>query len=66
METFHAPAAVLKIGDHIIQVPLDWYIVIGEKDHGDPEIVPIMNINDRGFSAFALILLVVLGWTFSH
>ena len=53
METFHAPAAVLKIGDHVIQVPLDWYIVIGEKDHGDPEIVPIMNINDRGFSAFA-------------
>lgn len=52
METFHAPAAVLKIGDHVIQVPLDWYIVIGEKDHGDPEIVPIMNINDRGFSAF--------------
>jgi hypothetical protein len=54
METFHAPAAVLKIGNHIIQVPLDWYIVIGEKEHGDPEIVPIMNINDRGFSAFVL------------
>lgn len=54
METFHAPAAVLKIGEHIIQVPLDWYIVIGEKEHGDPEIVPIMNINDRGFSAFVL------------
>jgi hypothetical protein len=52
METFHAPAAVLKIGDSVVQVPLDWYIVIGEKDHGDPEIVPIMNINDRGFSAF--------------
>ena len=54
METFHAPAAVLKIGEHIIQVPLDWYIVIGEKEHGDPESVPIMNINDRGFSAFVL------------
>jgi hypothetical protein len=54
METFHAPAAVLKIGEHIIQVPLDWYVVIGEKEHGDPEIVPIMNINDRGFSAFVL------------
>lgn len=52
METFHAPAAVLKIGEYVIQVPLDWYIVIGEKEHGDPEIVPIMNINDRGFSAF--------------
>lgn len=54
METFHAPAAVLKIGEYIIQVPLDWYVVIGEKEHGDPEIVPIMNINDRGFSAFVL------------
>jgi hypothetical protein len=52
METFHAPAAVLKIGENIIQVPLDWYVVIGEPDHGDPEIVPIMQINDRGFSAF--------------
>ena len=52
METFHAPAAVLKIGEHVIQVPLDWYVVIGEKEFGDPEIVPIMNINDRGFSAF--------------
>ena len=52
METFHSPAAVLKIGQHIIQVPLDWHVVIGEKEHGDPEIVSIMNINDRGFSAF--------------
>lgn len=52
METFYAPAAVLRIGESIIQVPLDWYIVIGEKEHGDPEIVPIMNVNDRGFSAF--------------
>jgi hypothetical protein len=52
METFHAPAAVLKIGEYHVQVPLDWYVVIGEKDHGDPEIVPIMNINDRGFSSF--------------
>ena len=54
METFHAPAAVLRIGEYTIQVPLDWHIVIGEPDHGDPEIVPIMNINDRGFSAFTL------------
>lgn len=52
METFHAPAAVLRIGDSVVQVPLDWFIVIGEKEHGDPEIVPIMNINDRGFNAF--------------
>ena len=52
METFHAPAAVLRIGDDAIQIPLDWHIVIGEPDHGDPEIVPIMHINDRGFSAY--------------
>ena len=52
METFHAPAAVLRIGKYTVQVPLDWHVVIGEPDHGDPEIVPIMNINDRGFSAF--------------
>ena len=52
METFHAPAAVLKIGNSVIQVPLDWHVVIGESDHGDPEVLPIMHINDRGFSAF--------------
>lgn len=52
METFHAPAAVLRIGNNVIQVPLDWHVVIGEPDHGDPEVLSIMHINDRGFSAF--------------
>jgi hypothetical protein len=27
-------------------------VVIGESDHGDPEVLPIMHINDRGFSAY--------------
>ena len=35
LESFNAPAAVLEIGGHTIQMPLDWSIVIGEKEIGD-------------------------------
>jgi hypothetical protein len=44
---------VLKIGEHTIRMPVDWQILIGEKDFGDLEVVPLTSINDRGFSAFA-------------
>jgi len=52
MESFNAPAAVLQIGDHQIQMPLDWSVIIGDPECGEPEIVPIMTINDRGFHTF--------------
>ena len=52
LENFYSPAAVLKIGPYQIEMPLDWSIVIGEPDHGDPEVVPIMSLNDRGFKTF--------------
>ena len=52
LESFSAPAAVLKIGDNTIQMPLDWSIIIGEPELGEPEVVPIMSVNDRGFKAF--------------
>jgi len=44
---------VLKIGNHIVKMPVDWQLLIGEKDVGDLEVVPLTSINDRGFSAFA-------------
>ena len=53
MESFNSPALVLKIGDHVIKMPVDWQLLIGEKDVGDLEVVPLTSINDRGFSAFA-------------
>mgnify|MGYP003334910645 FL=1 len=52
LESFSAPAAVLKIGEYTIQMPLDWSIIIGEPELGEPEVVPIMSVNDRGFKAF--------------
>jgi hypothetical protein len=52
LESFNSPALVLKIGEHVIKMPVDWQILIGEKDSGDLEVVPLTSINDRGFSAF--------------
>jgi hypothetical protein len=52
LESFNSPALVLKIGDDIIRMPVDWQILIGEHDLGDLEVVPLTSINDRGFSAF--------------
>lgn len=53
LESFNSPALVLKIGQHIIKMPIDWQLLIGEPDLGDLEVVPLTSINDRGFSAFA-------------
>lgn len=52
LESFSAPALVLKIGDKAIRMPVDWQILIGEKEHGDLETLPLTSINDRGFNAF--------------
>jgi hypothetical protein len=53
LESFNAPALVLQIADKTIKMPVDWQILIGEKDHGDLETLPLTSINDRGFSAFS-------------
>jgi hypothetical protein len=52
LESFNSPALVLKIGEHKIKMPVDWQILIGEKDHGDLETLPLTSINDRGFNAY--------------
>ena len=53
LESFNSPALVLKIGEHEIQMPVDWQMLIGEHDLGDLEVVPLTSLNDRGFSAYA-------------
>jgi hypothetical protein len=53
LESFNSPALVLRIGPHTIKMPVDWQVLIGEKDFGDLEVVPLTSINDRGFSVFA-------------
>lgn len=52
LESFNSPALVLRVGDSVIKMPLDWQILIGEPDFGDLETVPLTSINDRGFKAF--------------
>ena len=54
LEIFNAPAAVLKIGNSTFKVPIDWSIVICDSEVGEPEVIPITALNDRGFSAFTL------------
>ena len=53
LESFNSPALVLKIGNAVLKMPMDWQLLIGEPDLGDLEVVPLTSINDRGFSAFA-------------
>ena len=53
LESFNSPALVLRIGEHVVRMPVDWQILIGEPDLGDLEVLPLTSINDRGFSAFA-------------
>lgn len=53
LESFNSPAILLKIGDDEIQMPLDWSMLVGDKDCGlDPEVLPLTSINERGFDAF--------------
>ena len=52
LESFNSPALVLRIGDNVIKMPVDWQILIGEPDLGDLEVVPLTSINDRGFNVF--------------
>jgi len=52
LESFSAPALVLRIGNNVIKMPVDWQILIGDQEHGDLETLPMTSINDRGFNAF--------------
>ena len=52
LESFNAPALVLRIDQSVIKMPMDWQILIGEPDLGDLEVLPLTSINDRGFRAF--------------
>jgi hypothetical protein len=52
LESFTAPALVLRVGEHRVTMPVDWQILIGEPDLGDLEMLPLTSINDRGFKAF--------------
>lgn len=52
LESFSAPALVLRVGEYTIKMPVDWQVLIGEPDLGDLEMLPLTSINDRGFKVF--------------
>jgi hypothetical protein len=53
LESFNSPAIHLRIGGYEIQMPLDWCMIVGDKESGlDPEVLPLTSINERGFDAF--------------
>lgn len=52
LESFNAPAMVLRIGDKEVTMPLDWSIAVGDSSSSsDIEILPLTSLNDRGFEA---------------
>jgi len=52
LESFNAPAMVLKIGDDEVTMPIDWSIAVGDSQSAsDIEILPLTSLNDRGFEA---------------
>lgn len=54
LESFYSPAAVLQVGKYTVNVPLDWSIVICDPEIGEPEVMSLMSLNDRGYTAFAI------------
>ena len=54
METFNAPSMVMEIGPYTVQMPIDWSILVIEKELGQCEMIPLTSINDRGFEALVI------------
>lgn len=54
METFHSPCAELQIGKHIVTMPIDWSIIIADKNSGAIEPLELTKLNDRPFNVFCL------------
>lgn len=54
LESFHAPAICLQIGEFSIQMPMDWSILLCDEDFGGIETIPLTSLNNRGFRALAM------------
>ena len=52
LESFNSPAVVLNVDGNMIRMPVDWKILIGDRDIGDLEMLNFSSLNDRGFDAF--------------
>lgn len=54
LDVFSRPAADLKIGPYRIMMPLDWSVVIADKNFGYMEILELKHLNDRDFEIFGI------------
>ena len=54
LDQFARPSTDLRIGPYRIQMPLDWSIVIADKNSGAMEVVELKHLNDRPFTAFVM------------
>jgi len=54
LEVYERPAVDLSIGKYRIRMPLDWSIVIGDKNIGNIEIIELKHLNGRDFDAFTM------------
>ncbi len=54
LDSFPRPSADLQIGKYRIQMPLDWSIVIADKDFGYMETIELKDLRDRPFEAFIM------------
>ena len=53
IEDFPKASVELMIGEYRIQVPYNWCVLLGDRDFGELEIMPIKNFHGRNFHIFA-------------
>ena len=51
LESFHAPAICLSIGNYELQMPMDWSILICDDELTSLEVIPLASLSNRGFKA---------------
>jgi hypothetical protein len=52
LDIFSTPCADIRIGNHNIQMPLNWSVVVGDKHAGDLEVMRLIDLNDKDFDVF--------------
>ena len=54
LESFHAPAICLQIGEYSVQMPMDWSILLCDEHLDSVEILPLASLNNRGFKVLVM------------
>lgn len=54
LESFHAPAICLKIGEYKINVPMDWSVLICDEEFSAIEVFPLASLTNKGYNVVCL------------